>query len=312
MSDEEMKAEAEQVLIDGGCRAVRVEGAGDKWMVAAGFEPGQFYAAAFSEKSPLTPNDPVYLARQALATLEKNERPRATPEPQNLPDLGEDIVAAEEEMGESQGDGNDTDHDPIQRTSAELGEPSGLAGRFDGGGADAAMDLSGSQPGVRGEPLDADFSEYGDLPAIEGEDLNLPQLTDEEHIQSVASLSSDPGNTGQGGGEGFGGQDRFIGLDDLDRRRSIRIGAVNRYALTIMPLWTSQDHAELVGLRNFAMGVSEKLWPDDTAKAEALMAKEAVLARVRAVETALMEKVRFLNTAERDDVETFDPEADWP
>lgn len=107
-------------------------------------------------------------------------------------------------------------------------------------------------------------------------------------------------------------QDRFIGLDDLDRRRSLRIGDTIRYAKTLMPFWTTDHQAALVELRNFAMGVAEKRWDDSAERQLQLADLEAVARRVREIEAARDAKVEFLEGASRDEVEAFDVEADWP
>lgn len=107
-------------------------------------------------------------------------------------------------------------------------------------------------------------------------------------------------------------QDRFIGLDDLDRRRSLRMGDVMRYARSLMPYWSTNEDAALAELRNFAMGVSEGRWADDPERSAELDALEATLRRMRAIETARDVKVEFLEAASRADLEAFDPEAGWP
>lgn len=105
---------------------------------------------------------------------------------------------------------------------------------------------------------------------------------------------------------------RFYGLDDLDRRRSLRIGDVIRHAKTLMPFWTTNEHAEMVELRNFVMGVSEKRWDDDPVRRERLEELEATRRRINQIEDARDAKVEFLEGASRAEVEAFDVEADWP
>lgn len=112
--------------------------------------------------------------------------------------------------------------------------------------------------------------------------------------------------------EPFQGQDRFIGLDDLDRRRLLRIGETIRYAKTLLPPWSGGDHNRLVELRNFVMGVSEGRWPDRPAFREELVELEATRRAVSAIEAARDAKVAFLEAASREEVDGYAIEADWP
>ena len=105
------------------------------------------------------------------------------------------------------------------------------------------------------------------------------------------------------------GQDRFFGLDDLDRRRNLRIGDVSVKAAMRAP---AVDVARISELRNFTMGVRERLWADDPAKREELDTLEATLRLAHAIGAARDAKIAYLLAATRDEVEAFDPEADWP
>ena len=153
----------------------------------------------------------------------------------------------------------------------------------------------------RVSPLDADFTvedlggeDDPDLPSLEGADL-----TPEPSDYFTQSPPEAP-------------QDRFIGLDDLDRRRSLRIGDVIRYANGLMPRWLPEDDARLATLRNFAMGVSEKRWDDNPANQAELNALETTIRRINEIKNARDDKVAFLEGASREEVEDFSVEANWP
>ena len=141
------------------------------------------------------------------------------------------------------------------------------------------------------EPIDAEYFAAADLPALEA-----PELSEElasEHPQEY-------------------GAGAFIFGDNLDQQRTAAIGIVNQFALSLMPEWSAEDETELVSLRNYALGVNELGWPHDEARAARLDDLEATQGRLRLVEQAMLSKVRFLNTASRDELAAFDPEAGWP
>lgn len=100
--------------------------------------------------------------------------------------------------------------------------------------------------------------------------------------------------------------------DNLDQMRTAAIGLVIRHAKTLMPFWTTNEHAEMVELRNFVMGVSEKRWDDDPARRERLEELEATRRSINQIEDARDAKVEFLGAASRAEIEAFDVEADWP
>lgn len=182
---------------------------------------------------------------------------------------------------------------PINEGADSLGDGEGRGGSFGAG-----LPQQNSE-----EPIDAEFT----VPALETIELIEPSEPDfggellefERETQEPPAAPEPP-------------LDRFIGLDDLDRRRSLRMGDVMRYARSIMPTWGVEQDAELAGLRNFAMGVSEGRWADDPAKRDTLDALEAQLRRIRQIETARDQRVEFLEAATREEVEAFVVEADWP
>ena len=134
------------------------------------------------------------------------------------------------------------------------------------------------------DPLDADFSEP--LPEL-GQELS--EEHPEEYAASVAI---------------FG--------DNLDQKRTAAIGLVMRYARSLMPFWTSDSDIALIELRNYAMGAAEGRWAQDEHRARELQEMEATLSRMNAIAAARDAKVEFLESATREEVEAFDPEANWP
>lgn len=100
--------------------------------------------------------------------------------------------------------------------------------------------------------------------------------------------------------------------DNLDQKRTAAIGLVMRYARSLMPFWTSDSDIALIELRNYAMGAAEGRWPQDEQRAAELQEMEATLSRMNAIAAARDAKVEFLESATREEVEAFDPEANWP
>lgn len=133
--------------------------------------------------------------------------------------------------------------------------------------------------------IDADFSEP--LPEQLGQEL--AEEHPEEYAASVAI---------------FG--------DNLDQKRTAAIGLVMRYARSLMPFWTSDSDIALIELRNYAMGAAEGRWAQDEHRARELQEMEATLSRMNAIAAARDAKVEFLESATREEVEAFDPEANWP
>jgi hypothetical protein len=184
----------------------------------------------------------------------------------------------------------------------------GLASEGDGG------DLDILPPELRGEPdLEVDSFIEGEFGDPEDDTLS-PELlgADDEYMRDPVLLgdAQEPVAETPEATPDLAGQDRFIGLDDLDRRRSLRIGDVVREAERRMP--ATIDYPLLSELRNFAMGVSEGRWNNDPLKQAELEALEELDRSVRRLESARDAKVAFLIGATREQIEAFDPEANWP
>lgn len=184
--------------------------------------------------------------------------------------------------------------------SAEAGPPGGGGELLHDDGQDGAGDRDHDYA------LDADFIEAGDEPEIEGADLGgelLEDLSEEPAPLSPEPLAQQPE------------QSRFYGLDDLDRRRSLRIGDVQRFAIERAPVLTAEQSDRLRYLRSYVAGVAEETVTrasNDSELRDELDALESVLSHEIAWDTVLKTKVRFLNDASREDIEAFVVEDGWP
>lgn len=156
------------------------------------------------------------------------------------------------------------------------------------------------------------YGEAGPLPAIGADRIKAMPLLG----QSAARPSGGEPEWTDSPLSNFGGADRFYGLDDLDRRRSLRIGDVVRISIAKQAeIWalsggSQHEHDSLQGaiVRDIVDGVyrgSQAAYDRFTHLATYSNAANAVAAVER-------EKVRFLNEAGRADVETFDATAGWP
>lgn len=97
--------------------------------------------------------------------------------------------------------------------------------------------------------------------------------------------------------------------DDLDRRRSQRIGDITRIALEREPLI---DNDRLKELRNHVMGASEGRWDADPALTAELATLEADLQLAGRVADYAKLRTRALIAGDREYVEGFNPDAGWP
>ena len=153
------------------------------------------------------------------------------------------------------------------------------------------------------EPLDAEFFE----PAPEA----LDDLTDEPLLEFGGEMAEHEAEA-----ETPTGQDRFIGLDDLDRRRSLRIGDVVRASIAKQAaIWAEAGatETEYYDLLNQVMRDTQGgLYSGPSEPYERFVAIQGYANRAAAVRSAEHAKVAFLNDASREQVEAFDPETDWP
>lgn len=281
---------------------------------------GSFHVKDYARVPPGHPQysaDTPDTAEEAATWLVERFAP-AEPNPLSLhhPDMVADALAQEPEQGEtpqheSDGETGTDTSDQEAGTAAEAG--AGLGDDDFAQGSDTALaeadvraDGFSEQIELRDDITDADFEAIDQLgseddlladddferPAIEGADAEDFAPEDLTHAEPP--------------------QDRFIGLDDLDRRRSLRIGDTMRHANSLMPPWSEGDLARLVTLRNFAMGVSEGRWDDDPAQSIELNALETTLRRINEIKEARDQKVAFLEATDRAGVEGFVVEADWP
>ena len=345
-----IEEETRAILAEGGAQHTRVTADNNGWLVAFGFAPNYIEEAGHTGIDPTTPTDPREFARYMLAkraarlasaadpaqiaaheahgeTGGKDQKADGTSDSFSDIDAGMvDSAAPEEAIAGSGVEGSDAqgvaggaldvpesqaqdDPGASEQGAVDSGDE-GVAGG-DAGGAEAGPAGGGSEVLAHdgqawpsdSEPevdYEADFEEIGEPSAeVEGADALLelePPSLGEEILEQQEQESPQ-------------GQDRFIGLDDLDRRRSLRIGDVTVAAATRMP---NVDWPTLAELRNFAMGVSENRWPNDDAKQAALLELEGIASHRRQIEMLRDERVAFLLSASREEVEAFDPEAGWP
>ena len=108
-------------------------------------------------------------------------------------------------------------------------------------------------------------------------------------------------------------QDRFYGLDDLDRRRSLRIGDVVRISRAkqaeVAALMGDHDFSVIQNavIRDTVDGQYKGPQPTYDLFVE-LSRHQAAINRTKAAEA---DKVAFLEHASREQLEAFDAEADW-
>ncbi len=187
------------------------------------------------------------------------------------------------------------------QVGADVGEG---AGADQGDAATCAHDGSGVEAlaGVaEDDPIDADFEDAIDLGA---------ELLDDEAFAHSELPAPDPLDFAPDENKPDEPPGAFIFGDNLYQLRTAAIGLVVQAALNRLPAPT--DYLKLSELRNFTMGVSENRWPDSPAMRAELDALEATERQRRAVEAARDEKVAFLVEANREQIEVFNPEADWP
>lgn len=114
-------SEARAYLEAAGVRGITITGEGESWRVSVGWNEAERFVCAFSEKRADTPNDPLFLAQEALAALIRNEGPcphafhiePALMEPpetdalwspeEEAPDLGAELLEVQDEYDVTEG-----------------------------------------------------------------------------------------------------------------------------------------------------------------------------------------------------------------
>lgn len=205
----------------------------------------------------------------------------------------EDIVSGGDEAPEGEGTGD--------VEGADAGPASGGLEVFHGAGQDEPGDSYGESV------FDADYSEDRDeAEGLTDDSFDLGALEDfSTPVEEAPRVQSEPQQGGQ----------TYIGLDDLDRRRQNCIFNIQKYALDHAPRMSDEQAARLRDLRSYVSGVSENTVTrasDDDTRRQEMDELEALLSHEIAWDTVLKAKTRFLVTATREEVESFDHEADWP
>lgn len=268
-----------------------------------------------------TPDTLVEAAQWLVARYANPLTTEATLDPAAL--QSEEVETPQHESdGETGEEQSDEDAAALGAGGDELGadgdvhlrHPAGM-GELDEGsaeGVDAPGDANADSQRAEPDLIDADFEAIDQL----GSEDDL--LTDEQLILeggdpwAAPELPAPPVQDFAPDELTEPGAGAFIFGDNLDQLRTAAIGRVIRHANTLMPPWSPDDHARLVTLRNFAMGVSEGRWDDDAAQSTELNALETALRRINEIKAARDAKVEFLEAATRPQIEGFTIEADWP
>lgn len=279
------EAKARTLLEAAGVRGVTIQGSGEDWTVAIGWNEPERFVVAYSAKNPATPNDPVYLASQALATLIRNEGPcphreqvnqsfHVESEPSQL-ELGAELLAdaGEEEEGH-----------------AAEGSLSGDA---------LAEELADA---VANQADDADPNEDAgaDVQSSERSDVIPPPLQ--------AELAPEP--------EAFAGT-TILGADPLDRIRSQRIGDVARIAagkIAERRAAASYTLAEYQELQGYVMSHTDAVgaFKGDDERYQRFVALADCQRAVNDLGAYRDGLTETLLEASREAVEAFDVNAGWP
>jgi hypothetical protein len=161
--------------------------------------------------------------------------------------------------------------------------------------------------------LDADYEEITDADAlelIEEEGRTLPlhieHSAEDDFLPPPKSDDTPPP------------QDRFIGLDDLDRRRSLRIGDVAVIAerkLEAIAEQVAEQPDEYANMQSHVTTHLDKhtgLFRGEQPVYDRFMVLEDGKARGGAIDRERVAKTHYLMFASREEVERFDPEANWP
>lgn len=252
------------------------------------------------------------------------------------PSLGADIVAAEDEAGENAGDA--AKRISIEPDATHVDDPPAVDLGLDEGRGDCDGEgVASADVPFADAAIDADFSVFGGfdatpIAALEGEDLNLPELPMSEdrqaadcideaamsmlHMLDHPDLLDEKFNLPEHHPEGMA---RIYGLDDLDRRKQIKIGAVGivaaRLVAGVEALVAEQpgEFAEVQGYVSTHLDKHTGLFNGtDTRAWDRFIALSDARQAIAAIEEHRKSATTFLISADRDAVEAFDPEAGWP
>lgn len=289
---------------------------GGYWMGGV-FEPIPGDVDSFHTHMKDPPDDPIAAAHRIVAAKRAKMAALGLLDPSAAQALfdapaEQEESAGDEAHGETGGEG----------TAGDAGSENVVRGILAAGDDEAApvgeddfADGDGSYD-TQAEPLDADFTEFGDFPERDPE----PRALDAD-LTPLRGIAWDENTVADELGaeildEGQAPQDRFYGLDDLDRRRSLRIGDVVRVSRAKQEaIWaasgTTEDaYQDLVSavMRDTINGV----YTGPATQFDQFTALQAWANQAHAVARAERGFVAFLTDATREQVEAFDPEADWP
>lgn len=175
--------------------------------------------------------------------------------------------------------------------------PSAAGDSAIGAGAESAS----SGAATPEEPIDAEFADFGETPALEGEDVSFPELEAPDLGEEIVAAEAEASSVAHMYG------------DSLHIMRWAKKGRLDEIARQrkreILGEWSASEFREQQAqLGRFALG-------ELGAGPEALAHYERVANVVKAVETIDLyheSRVLALDTPDRAFIEAFDPEANWP
>lgn len=292
----ELKREAETIMLAGGFAEARAEHFGPWWRVYGKLAGDNEHVGTTHLQAD--PQDPREMARTLVARAKAEQ---ITDEPA-APETVEDTFPQGEGPFDPQPEASETSQDETPKEE-QIRETEEADYSADGGGDGAGVGPVSVDPidAATDEITDADFS-IPDLPEIE----LTPPDPDPDFGAELLEFEHDtePKEEAPTGA--------FIFGDNLDQKRTAAIGLVVQIALQKMPAITPADDARLAELRNFTLGVSEGRWANDPGKQAELEGLELIASLARQVEATRDAKVAFLVAANREQIEAFDPESDWP
>lgn len=307
MSDVEAYPEAAAILAQAGWKPHDTWKVYTRGTLVMGFSPdGQNFDVknwGLDVHGPDYPDDPVEAAQWLVALRANPLTTEATLEP----------LALQSEEVETPGD----------ESNGETGEVSQAVQ----GNEEPVVDgeVSGLELGISDE-LDArsygdEPGEYTDADFTEGQDLGSELLDVESELLAPELPAPEPEDFAPDdfAPEPEAPQDRFIGLDDLDRVRSLRIGDVATEALrltTLIEQAVSEQEGEFSNIQAYVVSNLDKHTGAFTPQDEASRATygrflelSSARSKIALIDARRKDATAFLIAAGRDEVVNFDVQA---
>lgn len=285
MSDEQMAQAAEAYLRANGVEGITIKGGGEDWFVSIGFAEHERFVTAYSKRNPNTPNDPLYLAEQALQTLIRNERPETlAPEPEQVETPQDESDGETGEAAEGSEAGYPLGHASEDAVSGDAGQTGDVgAGReLEVGRTGLGDEVSNGDDTLSGEGWDVDGA--GDIRDADftvedfgsEEDLLADEAQDTLAIEG-ADLETEAAPNGP---IAYGAST----IDGLIREKLGRVSQIARELKAVQQEgWTVEEYAYL---QNLMVRMDRGEAPDDQASRERFLAiamKSQAMSRIDAV-----------------------------